>query len=336
MKEMKLRGLNLGGFPLAALAAYGLLRLLTEKGQRARLRFENASQAPYAVISTNLQDEGQLVDWLLGTLRDLDPVTRGYVGEKVMVEKKSGGTREKIEILKLKELQQRKDVSMDKAFQMAYFAEGLNEVYTPFDTTKGQQNFLKVYQDCREYLFKDEKRAREALQRVLFEGVLLLPNDTLFEERIPRIGWHHSQFRRTASQARITNLEPDIETVRLNPAAIVLAWEALPLFPFPPRTEVPLGFSRNGRRYRLYIPTPPRLVTLGHLRALIALAPSLENRVPDLPVWVSERIGSKAQQDDYPCFLEARLLRKNVRAGIYPVRQAFAEVRIKGELRAGR
>lgn len=315
MNRIVLNGLNLDGFPLAALVAYGLLRVLDEQGVKARLGFEDAEYRPRAFLETNLSEEALLMDHLLPFALAYDQRRRGVV-EVVEKEGEAGEqpkrrrARRKKKVLELKDLAAENRVSqIDPEFLLAYLAQlprKKGPVTTPFDTTKGQQGFLKALGGVVELLRNDPHRTREAIQRVLHDAVLLSPRDRLFTEKIPRLGWHPTQFRRTADQARISNQEKDLETIRLNPAAVLLAWEALPLFPFPPGADIPLGFTREGGRYRLHLPTPSEAVELAVVRTLIALAPSLEGRAPDLAVWVSEQIGSKTSTDDYPCFLAAK------------------------------
>lgn len=305
---LKLKGLNLDGFPLAALAAYGLLRVLEEKGLQAALAFEAPYARPVALLNLPMCREA-LLDFLVDHARTLDLQERGVVRERVRGTGRKGKVKEKEIVLELKDLWERGLLSQNPFFQAYLFqvrgrAKTARLVTTPFDTTKGQQGFLKALAALVELLRKDPDRAREAFRKALFEDVRLLPGDLLYR-KVPRLGWHPSQFRRTADQARIATKERYEGTTRLNPAALLLAWEAIPFFPFAPsrRNPVPLGFTFTGGRYRLHLPAPEAPVDAALLRALIALAPSLGDRTPDLRVWTSVRVGSKATTDDYPCFL---------------------------------
>jgi len=296
---LRLSGLHLDGFPLAALAAYGLLRVLEERGIEAGLAFEAPRARPVALLDVRMR-ERDLLDHLVAHVFSLDLGARGVPA--------GGGKIPSLSTLWKEEKLPR------NPFTQAYLAplpprgrsKGPRLVTTPFDTTKGQQGFLKALATVVKQLREDRDRTREAFRKVLCEDVRLLPGDRLFGE-VPRLGWHPSQFRRTADQARIANKERPIETIRLNPAALLLAWEAIPYFPFVPsaREPLPLGFAREGGRYRLFLPTPGTPVGPRMLRALVALAPGLGGRTPDLGVWTSLRIGSKSSKDDYPCFLEA-------------------------------
>lgn len=318
MTRIHLKGLALDGFPLAALAAYSLPRILGGRGITARIGFDDAAYRPKAFLETNLSKDELIDDHLLPFVLSYNRRQRGIVeaAKEGKKDKKTKGSKKKRKasgdkrVLELPELSQQGRLDqVGPEHLQAYLAQlpGPNKGVqtTPFDTSKGQQGFLKALNIVVGLLETDPGRTKEALRRTLFENVLLPPGDQLFKEKIPRLGWHSSQFRRTADQARISNQEENVETTRLNPAAILLAWEALPLFPFLPGQPLPVGFSKRGRRYRVYLPTPHLGVELPLLRNLIALAPVLNSRVPDLPVWVSDRIGSKAQTDDYPCFLNA-------------------------------
>jgi len=307
---IELKGLNLDGFPLSALAAYGLTRLLNKMGYQAELGFIDAATRPHAYLKFEenavIRDTESLSEVLAEHVRNTGiedkGLFRGLTELKELAKSKVPGTS-------------------NNEFSLAYInkvpgAKGeVRTIKTPFDTTKGQQRFPKILEDTINLLKKNSTRTKEAFIKALYETVLLVPNDSLsikFKEPIPRIGWHPSQFRRTADQARIANQENERKTIRLNPAAVFLAWEAIPLYPFVPGTEVPLGFAKEDSILLLFLPTPAKSVNLTFLKTLIALAPSLKDRAPDLPIWRSRRVGSLALGDDYPCFLEAHPARSAI------------------------
>ena len=307
---IKLKGLNLDGFPLSALAAYGLTRLLNKMGYQAELGFINAATRPYARLGLLKGDNNNI--------KDIESLSENLVRYIESANFEELGLHKGLE--KLKDINKSNaSGNIDREFYLAYIKKEPNTkkgiTRTPFDTTKGNQKFLNILRKVINSLRADQERAKAAFIEALSETVLLIPNTTLSNKfkdtdkgkKLSRIGWHPSQFRRTADQARIANEESkkDWETIRLNPAAVFLAWEAIPLYPFVPGAEVPLGFAKENSTLWLFLPTPARCVNLTFLKTLVALAPSLKDRAPDLPIWRSRHVGSLARGDDYPCFLEA-------------------------------
>lgn len=295
-----LSGLNLEGFPLSALAAYGLLRVLGERERPVRLFFQDARGRPVAVLEGIGEEE--VVREVVAHLQNLDPLRYGLPQD--------GPLPRRFSAREVRERLWGNDPA--SPFLVAYVNPWVEEeVRSPLDTTSGQQSFLGMLRDLVD-LLRDLSKTPEALEaavhRALFQGVILPPDPLLqeedpshplFGEEVPDLKWHRVRSRETATQAEVANEEDQSLALRLHPVALLLALEAFPFYPFPPgRSRLPLGFAQENL---LLLPTPETLVGPEALAVLIALAPELADRVP---FWASARV--KEGRNDYPFFQEAR------------------------------
>ena len=323
--RIELPGLRLEYFPLAALVAYGLLRLLEERGIRARLGFADPFGRPEAFLEV----KGDLdKDGLVSLLAE-------FVENFVEKEKKDLTEKEKEDLTKRYGLAPGEDPTPEgvraalregspaSPFLVAYvnpwWSPENRTLRSPLDTSSAKQRFSGFLHFLYEAVSALKKRGvrregREAaFRRVLFVEPLLPPDPLLAEEdpHHPLFGdisapkWHVSQRRATADQASVAGEEKRDYTRRLSPAATLLAWEAFPFYPFPPgKSSLPLGFRLVGEVPWLLLPTPEEPVSAPLLRALVALGPEAFRRVPDLALWASPL--HKGGKNEYPFFKEAR------------------------------
>jgi hypothetical protein len=306
--RIELPGLRLEYFPLAALVAYGLLRLLEERGIRARLGFADPFGRPEAFLEVEGDlDEDGLVSLLARFVEEVDPTERyGLASDE---DPTPEGARAAL-----------REGSPASPFLVAYvnpwWSPQNRTLRSPLNTSSGNQRFSGFLHKAVSALRKRgvRREGREAaFRRVLFVEPLLPPDPLLAEEdpHHPLFGdisapkWHVSQRRATADQASVAKDEEGGYTRRLSPAATLLAWEAFPFYPFPPgKSSLPLGFRLVGEVPWLLLPTPEEPVSPPLLRALVALGPEAFRRVPDLALWASPL--HKGGKNEYPFFKEAR------------------------------
>jgi hypothetical protein len=305
---LRLAGLCLEYFPLAALVAYGLLRLLEERGIRARLGFADPFGRPEAFLEVEGDlDEAGLVSLLADFIEEVDPTERyGLASDQ---DPTPEGVRAAL-----------REGSPASPFLVAYvnpwWSPQSRTLRSPLNTSSGNQRFSgflhKAVWNLRKRGVRREGR-EAAFRRVLFVEPLLPPDPLLAEEdpHHPLFGdisapkWHVSQRRATADQASVAKDEEGGYTRRLSPAATLLAWEAFPFYPFPPgKSSLPLGFRLVGEVPWLLLPVPKEPVSAPLLQALVALGPEASRRVPDLALWASPL--HKGGKNDYPFFKEAR------------------------------
>ena len=306
--RIELPGLRLEYFPLAALVAYGLLRLLEERGIRARLGFADPFGRPEAFLEVEGDlDEDGLVSLLARFVEEVDPTERyGLASDE---DPTPEGVRAAL-----------REGSPASPFLVAYlnpwWSPQNRTLRSPLNTSSGNQRFSGFLHEAVSALRKRgvRREGREAaFRRVLFVEPLLPPDPLLAEEdpHHPLFGdisapkWHVSQRRATADQASVARYEKRDYTRRLSPAATLLAWEAFPFYPFPPgKSSLPLGFRLVGEVPWLLLPVPKEPVSAPLLRALVALGPEAFRRVPDLALWASPL--HKGGKNEYPFFKEAR------------------------------
>jgi hypothetical protein len=306
--RIELPGLRLEYFPLAALVAYGLLRLLEERGIRARLGFADPFGRPEAFLEVEGDlDKAGLVSLLARFVEEVNPTERyGLASDQ---DPTPEGVRAAL-----------REGSPASPFLVAYlnpwWSPQNRTLRSPLNTSSGNQRFSgflhKAVWNLRKRGVRREGR-EAAFRRVLFVEPLLPPDPLLAEEdpHHPLFGdisapkWHVSQRRATADQASVAKDEEGGYTRRLSPAATLLAWEAFPFYPFPPgKSSLPLGFRLVGEVPWLLLPTPEEPVSAPLLRALVALGPEASRRVPDLALWASPL--HKGGEKEYPFFKEAR------------------------------
>jgi hypothetical protein len=306
--RIELPGLRLEYFPLAALVAYGLLRLLEERGTRARLGFADPFGRPEAFLEVEGDlDEAGLVSLLARFVEEVNPTERyGLASDE---DPTPEGARAAL-----------REGSPASPFLVAYlnpwWSPQNRTLRSPLNTSSGNQRFSGFLHEAVSALRKRgvRREGREAaFRRVLFVEPLLPPDPLLAEEdpHHPLFGdisapkWHVSQRRATADQASVARYEKRDYTRRLSPAATLLAWEAFPFYPFPPgKSSLPLGFFLVGEVHWLLLPVPKEPVSPPLLRALVALGPEASRRVPDLALWASPL--HKGGKNEYPFFKEAR------------------------------
>jgi hypothetical protein len=306
--RIELPGLRLEYFPLAALVAYGLLRLLEERGIRARLGFADPFGRPEAFLEVEGDlDEAGLVSLLADFVEEVDPTGRyGLASDE---DPTPEGARAAL-----------REGSPASLFLVAYvnpwWSPQNRTLRSPLNTSSGNQRFSGFLHKAVSALRKRgvRREGREAaFRRVLFVEPLLPPDPLLAEEDphhplfgdAPAPKWHVSQRRATADQASVAKDEEGGYTRRLSPAATLLAWEAFPFYPFPPgKSSLPLGFRLVGEVPWLLLPAPEEPVSPPLLRALVALGPEAFRRVPDLALWASPL--HKGGKNEYPFFKEAR------------------------------
>lgn len=314
-KAVWLRGLNVDYFPLSALMAYGILRILVEERglKGVRLAFDSPYNRPVAgleavncrcllkILQDHILNIPPLPDGLPQKKGKLQDVVRDFQREAVQ-----GNPRARTFAPSL------------------YLPRSGKPLLTPLDTSKAQQGFITVLNwasgVAKQLALGGE--LRRTLLRILLQSPLLYPGESLpgvrgFKEEY-RIGWHHSQRRQGAEQARKPAKEKEQETVRIHPVAILLAWESVPLFTLYPGTNGPMGagFLHVGSANpTLLLPIPGAPVSLEELRILLFQAPlcctsgSKDTWPPMVALWQSQRLGSLASKEAYPVFAPAEVWR---------------------------
>lgn len=313
-KVVWLDGLNLDYFPVGALAAYGLLRLLEEDGGKVALAFRSAADRPVPGLVGIGEEE--LVEALEKRLLYKSPLPEelfpydkvkeipGWLGEELA-----------------------KDPKAAPVMRALYHRTESGEILrNPLDTTKGQQGFLKA---IRENFFLNPHLdgLREQIRRVLFEDPLLAPGEVLTGGRVtrsgwkhgevtfPLLGWHPSQWRQAAEMGRSPENIPFSEKSRIHPIATTLAAHALPLYRF-------LGEGRDlrvrgfldpfGETPKLLLVLPTFPASWATIRFFLHQATFLETcpRLwpEEVRVWRCERLGSYEQKEPYPVFMGAEPL----------------------------
>ena len=305
---VELIGLRHWDFPLAALVAYGALRILEEElGREAALQFKRSPSGPIPVLHG--LDEKDLLETLANYLDSSDVDEMKICAEATQIKDLSEGYFRLLE-------EACGQGGRRAAFLQAYLAPNRRDknrpTSTPFDTTKGQQRFFKVLDEaCRA---AEQIGVLDGLRQVLFgEGVLIYPGVVV--PKVTQLGWHESQYREWADRARNPSTEGDRYRVRLHPVAVLLAWEALPFYPMAlgaglePR---PIGFlvpEGRGGSPSLVLPLPRHPVGTGELQALIAAGPAAiaTGRCwpRDVELWISPLRGSKGEKGAYPTFMRA-------------------------------
>jgi len=319
-----LEGLALEGFPVAALAAYGALRLLVEEEgmEEVRLVFRDPQSRPVPGLLG--VKEGELLCRLARRLRRTPPLPQALL------------EREKLEDLSLEEMRSLAADPRARRFLPALLLPqpGGKAFPSPLDTSKGQQRLTKALRENWEAARR--VHLLKGLRRVLFSGVLLGPGEALWtwarqrgkasRRRSPvefgLVGWHPSQYRQWAEGAREPSGLPFAEKTRIHPVATLLAWEAVPLFflyPAPDGVRA-AGIHDPEGRPSLLLPAPGHPVSLRALQALLLQAPLAlrDPRAwpPEVALWRSLRLGHpKRKEEPYPVYTEARPVLRGPQAG---------------------
>ena len=324
-----LKGLHSDHFPLTAMMAYGILRILVEERglKGVRLVFSDPGGRPTAGLVG--LDWCQLIWHLAEHLTNTPPVPDDLLKKDDPKEdphnseknpKKATPSLKKA-LPKLVQEGNSKGNSRARAFAPSlYLPSSAGPFITPLDTTKGRQSLLRILEQAYTMTVRLGQSLDDHLVRILCNSPLLYPKETLprgFGKEY-RIGWHPSQYRRWAEQAREPNKEKVHETVRIHPVAILLAWEALPLFTLYPGTRGPMGaglWEAGSPNPSLLLPIPGVPVSLAELRVLLfqgPLARASGNMArypwpPGVALWESIRLGGWDSKDPYPVFSDAEV-----------------------------
>lgn len=320
-----LEGLGLEGFPVAALAAYGALRLLVEEEGMKEVRLVFCDPFSRPVPGLLGVEEGELLCRLARYLRRTPPLPPGLL------------EREKLHDLSLGEMLQLASTDpRARRFLPALLLPqpGGKAFPSPLDTSKGQQRLTKALRENWEAARRIH--LLKGLKRVLFERVLLSPGEELgtrarlkgkaMRRKSPLefglVGWHPSQYRQWAEGAREPSGLPFTEKTRIHPVATLLAWEAVPLFVLYPAPDGvrAAGIHDPGDSPSLLLPAPGHPVSLRGLRALLLQAPlALQDPrawPPEVALWRSPRLGHpKKREEAYPVFMEARPVPREPQVG---------------------
>lgn len=302
-----LEGLNLDGFPVSALAAYGVLRILVEERgvDGVRLVFAEPFERPVAGLLGISRK--RLIYHLVRHLCQFPPLPQDVLQLQSLKEAESV-----LHSLAPSDPRVRRFVSA------LYLVRNKESLRTPLDTSKGQQKLLATLSKAREVMRK--LNLVQALEDVLFSNVLVLPGQKLLSkgnDEYGRVGWHPSQYRRWAERAHEPTKEKSGETLRIHPVAILLAWEAVPLFTLFHGTEGPMGagvIDVGSPNPSLVLPIPGEPITLDMLKALLFQTPlvigsSKTSWPPEVAIWRSKRLGHPGKTEEpYPVFAVAELV----------------------------
>ena len=239
-----------GSNPLGALAAFGLLKVISLSDQQARLSFMQQDDW-VAVLQSKFTDEATLVSHLVDYLKERPRDDLEWSPEDVRVpsEVYRNALRSALDSnpTLVDSLQ---SIAADGAVDKS---KGLIKP-TDFFMVSGQQSFLGILRAVREAVVKSGEPAwREAL---IGPWRYLTPLHSL--------GWDPAGERLHALRARA----PTKEKPSCVAAAVWLAFEAMTLFPALSRhgRQQTTGFNRMGFRWPL-TSTPINLATLGVLVA---------------------------------------------------------------------
>lgn len=302
-----LKGLHSDHFPLTAMMAYGILRILVEERglKGVRLVFSDPGGRPTAGLVG--LDCCQLIGHLAGHLTTTPPLPPDLLKKENLKEV-------------LEDLVRQGDPRARAFAPSLYLPSSAGPFITPLDTTKGRQSLLRILEQAHTITVGLGQSLGGVLVRTICETPLLYPGETLPQGLVKeyRIGWHHSQYRQWAERAREPTKEKVHETVRIHPVAILLAWEALPLFTLYPGTGGPMGaglWEAGSANPSLLLPIPGVPVSLAELRVLLfqgPLARASGNMArypwpPAVALWESKRLGGRDSTDPYPVFSAARV-----------------------------
>ncbi|WP_185747650.1 hypothetical protein [Thermus tengchongensis] len=306
-KTLWLKGLHLDGFPVSVLVAYGILRVLAEEQDAGGVQLLFADPFKYPVAGLLGIDRQQLINYLVNHLSKTPPLPQAVLQRQSLKE-----SEDMLYSLTPSNPRARRFMSA------LYLVRKKESLLTPLDTSKGRQRLLNTLKKAWDLLSK--LPLAHELDKVLFSDVLVLAGQKLLskgEEEYGRVGWHPSQYRRWAERARDPEKEGFMKTVRIHPIAILLAWEAVPLFTLFHGTDGPMGAGVTeveSPNPSLVLPIPGEPITLEMLRALLYQAPlaiksSRTSWPPEVAIWRSRRLGHPTKTDEpYPVFSAAELV----------------------------
>jgi len=312
-----LEGLGLEGFPVAALAAYGVLRLLVEEEEMREVRLVFRDPWSRPVPGLLGVGERELLLRLARRLRRTPPLPQQLLDQK-----------KKLEDL-LEEMQGLAAADpRTRIFLPALLLPrpGGKAFLSPLDTSKGQQRLtealrknweaarrIHLLKGLRQVLFADSPRTGVLLERGVELQIWSRKKGKWESVKFGLVGWHPSQYRQWAEGAREPNELEFKEKVRIHPVATLLAWEAVPLFFLYPGQDGirAAGIHDPEGSPRLLLPTPGYPVSLRALKALLLQAPLvLQNPrawPPEVALWRSDRLGHpKKTNEPYPVYFEAQ------------------------------
>jgi hypothetical protein len=260
-------GALVGSNPLAALASFGLLRVLTQSGRVARLWFEERDDW-VAVLRGDFDTEDALIAWLCdwSSKREMSFLVYGGNDDlRVLANVYRGMLRAALRTENLEEV----------AFLSAFAADGAK------DDSKGLIKPTSFYMASGQQSFLDAMRAiGAAVQKTpepLWREALLGP--WKYATLLWGAGWDPAAERLHALRYKA----PTKDKPSCVAGAAWLALEALPLFPaFSNRgKEETVGFSSGRRPRKFRWPVPNRPVSLDALEVLLSsseLDPNLPTR----------------------------------------------------------
>jgi hypothetical protein len=245
----------IGSHPLAALASFGLLRVVSEQDHKARLGFEMLDDWQAYLQSDAIEDRSSLVDVLNTWLRSdaLESAIRWAEDVRVPPEEFQRILSSAIE----------SDNRVLVEFLTALAADGAVDGQkgrikpSAFYMVSGQQSFLQRLRDIREYAVKMPKE--------VFEEALFGP--WRYSAKFHSLGWDPNTERLHAYRHRA----PTSEDPSCVPGAVLLAFWALPLMPTVSleRRAHTVGFARSGRQQSFLWPVVSSPVGIGELKSLL-------------------------------------------------------------------
>jgi hypothetical protein len=288
MSSIRLTGL-VGSHPLGALAAFGLLRVISELPQFRTPRLSWTLEHDWlAVLHTDLDvPEDQLKAELLSTLveRQRGRAAAAFLtlSDDIKVE-----PQEFRQILKEQvhtcSHQQREVVDFLAAFgSEAVHAPSTGDVKpTALHMTAGQQKFLKSVQEIARSLDPGRPVRRGENTKVVRREIADALAGALFgpwrrQDRIHSLGWDPS----TEALYALSSSAPGDEKPFSERAAVWMAFEALPLFPCFPVGNFLKTRGFDGRPESLSWPIWRPAITIDTLASLLAL-PELTAPTPGM------------------------------------------------------
>jgi hypothetical protein len=311
-----LEGLGLEGFPVAALAAYGVLRLLVEEEGmgEVRLVFRNPFSRPVPGLLG--VEERELLLHLARRLRRTPPLPQQLLDQKKELE----------DLLEEMQGLAAADPRTRIFLPALLLPRPGGEIFrSPLDTSKASQYLtetlrknweaarrIHLLKGLRQVLFADSPRTGVLLEKGVKWQIRFMEKGKR-KRGFGQMGWHPTQYRRRAEGAQKPSELEDKEKVRIHPVATLLAWEAVPLFFLYPTQDGirAAGIHDPEGSPRLLLPTPDHPVSLRALKALLLQAPlALQNPrawPPEVALWCSDRLGHpKKTNEPHPVYLEAQ------------------------------
>lgn len=256
MTKLELRGLS-GTNPLGAMAAFGLLRVLSlyETTREAALawKFSDDWYAELHIDAFSTIDD--LVDWCLQRQRGRQEAS--FLNWNADLKVAPDQFREVLQdaVADLERAQDPMDPTVRERcdFLVAFASEAVlarstgDTKPTAFHMTAGQQRFLKSAQELAQSIAADARHskrqtaeAREEECRTAVREALLGP--WKYQDKLHALGWDPT----TEGLHALSDISPSEAKPRSVRAAVWLAFESLPLFPCVPQVR-----GRSGGECRL-------------------------------------------------------------------------------------